>query len=196
MLKNCKNKIFSFQQKDYYISFANSSKGHEKYNIDFDLVKNGLKPLRKDLVLKHEPMKQNRRFEERIESAKKLVKKLQKFCSHYEVSTKGEKAGRVYCKVCERHLGAVSSTLKNHINTQDHRQALERNTDSVRNEKNKTNELNRISYSNNNYNSINPRNSSNLRDFNALNNNGSEFDIEIAWVPGFQSPNSCDFSTF
>lgn len=67
-------------------------------------------------------------IEDRIESAKKLVKKLHKLCPFYEVSTIGEDAGRVYCKICDRYLGAVSSTLKNHINTQEHRQACEDNS--------------------------------------------------------------------
>ena len=36
--------------------------------------------------------------------------------------TDGEQAGKVWCKMCERYLGAVSSTLKNHINTQEHKE--------------------------------------------------------------------------
>lgn len=64
-------------------------------------------------------------IEDRIESARKLVKKLQKVCPFYEVSLSGEDAGRVYCHICCRFLGAVSSTLKNHVNTQEHRQAYE-----------------------------------------------------------------------
>lgn len=64
-------------------------------------------------------------IEDRIESARKLVKKLHKLCPFYEVSTNGDDAGRVYCRICDRYLGAVSSTLKNHINTQEHRQAYE-----------------------------------------------------------------------
>ena len=66
-------------------------------------------------------------IEDRIESARKLVKKLHKLCPFYEVSTNGDDAGRVYCRICDRYLGAVSSTLKNHINTQEHRQAYEDN---------------------------------------------------------------------
>ena len=64
-------------------------------------------------------------IEDRIESARKLVKKLNKLCPFYEVSTNGDDAGRVYCRICDRYLGAVSSTLKNHVNTQEHRQAYE-----------------------------------------------------------------------
>lgn len=64
-------------------------------------------------------------IEDRIESARKLVKKLHKLCPFYEVSTNGDDAGRVYCRICDRFLGAVSSTLKNHVNTQEHRQAYE-----------------------------------------------------------------------
>lgn len=64
-------------------------------------------------------------IEDRIESARKLVKKLSKLCPFYEVSTNGDDAGRVYCRICDRYLGAVSSTLKNHVNTQEHRQAYE-----------------------------------------------------------------------
>lgn len=66
-----------------------------------------------------------RRVEDRIESARKLVKKLHKMCPFYEVCTNGDDAGRVYCKICDRYLGSVSSTLKNHVNTQEHRQAHE-----------------------------------------------------------------------
>lgn len=66
-----------------------------------------------------------RRVEDRIESARKLVKKLQKMCPFYKVGTNGIDAGRVYCSICDRYLGAVSSTLKNHVNTQEHRQAYE-----------------------------------------------------------------------
>ena len=64
-------------------------------------------------------------IEDRIESAKKLVKKLHKLCPFYDVTTTGIDAGRVYCRICDRYLGAVSSTLKNHVNTQEHRQAFE-----------------------------------------------------------------------
>ncbi|OTF75185.1 hypothetical protein BLA29_007283, partial [Euroglyphus maynei] len=64
-------------------------------------------------------------IEDRIESAKKLVKKLHKLCPFYDVTTTGIDAGRVYCRICDRYLGAVSSTLKNHVNTQEHRQACE-----------------------------------------------------------------------
>lgn len=41
------------------------------------------------------------------------------------MGTNGDDAGRVYCNICNRYLGAVSSTLKNHVNTQEHRQAYE-----------------------------------------------------------------------
>jgi hypothetical protein len=140
-------------------------------------------------------MKQNRCSEERIESAKKLVKKLKKFCQHYEVNTKGEDVGRIYCKVCEKNLGAVSSTLKNHINTHEHKQALEKSIDLDRNEKNKKNELNQIS--NNSFNNTgNSRNSSNLRNSYTVNNNGSELESEIDWFPNVQSPKALDFSIF
>ncbi|KAH9518250.1 hypothetical protein DERF_008841 [Dermatophagoides farinae] len=71
----------------------------------------------------HQPV--FRCIEDRIESAKKLVKKLHKLCPFYDVTTTGIDAGRVYCRICDRYLGAVSSTLKNHVNTQEHRQAFE-----------------------------------------------------------------------
>ncbi|UXI16635.1 hypothetical protein NH340_JMT02578 [Sarcoptes scabiei] len=74
-----------------------------------------------------------RTIEDRIESAKKLVRKLRKICPFYEVKIEGEDAGRVYCRICDRYLGAVSSTLKNHINTQEHRQAFEDNPQSFPN---------------------------------------------------------------
>ena len=67
----------------------------------------------------------SRSLEHRIEAAKKLVKKLRRQFPFYEVSSVGPEVGRVYCKVCKRYLGAVSSTLKNHANTQEHQQAVE-----------------------------------------------------------------------
>ncbi|KAH9512020.1 hypothetical protein DERF_010436 [Dermatophagoides farinae] len=45
----------------------------------------------------------------RIESVKDLIKKL------HNVTTTDIDAGRVDCRICDRYLGAVSSTLKNHI---------------------------------------------------------------------------------
>jgi hypothetical protein len=162
--------------------------------MDSDLIKNGIQPLRKDLMLMHQTLKQNRCLEDRIESAKKLVKKLHKFCPHYEVSINGEDAGRVYCKVCERHLGAVSSTLKNHVNTQEHKQALEDSINGNSNENNKINGFNKIACnksSNCNNNQMNPTNTT--QPPHKSNNNGLDLDFDIAWVPGFQSPNSVDY---
>jgi len=168
--------------------------------MDSELIKNGLQPLRKDIMLQHQTLKQNRCLEDRIESAKKLVKKLHKFCPHYEVTINGEDAGRVYCRICERHLGAVSSTLKNHVNTQEHKQALEDSISGNFNESNnRNNAYHRMAASkitnNGNNNQTNPQNTSQLQNTSNGNNNGLDFEgFDIAWVPGFQSPASVDYT--
>lgn len=70
-------------------------------------------------------IKQEKSVDEKIESAKKLIKKLKRAFPFYEVITNGSDAGRIWCTTCQRHLGAVSSTLKNHVNTQEHKEASE-----------------------------------------------------------------------
>ena len=70
-------------------------------------------------------IKQEKSIDEKIESAKKLIKKLKRAFPFYEVITNGNDAGRIWCTTCQRHLGAVSSTLKNHVNTQEHKEASE-----------------------------------------------------------------------
>ncbi|CAG2107839.1 unnamed protein product [Medioppia subpectinata] len=117
---------------DYFMSGANCSKTGDLFDISpAELMAPNIHHSNKESIISitqhNNQMKQqtNRCIEDRIESAKKLVKKLYKFCPFYSVSTDGEDAGRVYCKICERHLGAVSSTLKNHVNTQEHKQAVE-----------------------------------------------------------------------
>ena len=158
---------------------------------------------------------QNRCIEDRIESAKKLVKKLNKFCPYYEVTLNGDDAGRVYCKICERHLGAVSSTLKNHVNTQEHKQAVE-DSISGQNNINANNQNETINSNTGRANAANigrptsaiisagsinnvranPNQVQALSAIPAPNSTNNSFDFEtfdIQWVPGFQSPNTIDY---
>ena len=121
-----------FQCKEYFTSGPKRSKSPivDMFSMDTDLMPhNSIEHSNESIIsiTQHNNAikQQNRCIEDRIESAKKLVKKLSKFCPYYEVTVNGEDAGRVFCKICERHLGAVSSTLKNHINTQEHKQAVE-----------------------------------------------------------------------
>lgn len=191
------------------------AKSPDMFAMDTDLMgHNSIEHSKKESIIsitQHNQMKaQNRCIEDRIESAKKLVKKLGKFCPYYEVSVNGDDAGRVYCRVCERHLGAVSSTLKNHINTQEHKQAVEDSISGQNININNPNDNNgRVSavsirptgavISNGSINSVRANPNQLQVPSNAIsaqNSTNNSFDFEtfdIQWVPGFQSPNTVDY---
>ena len=200
------------------MSGPNRSKSPDLFSMDTDLMgHNSIEHSKKESIIsitQHNQMKaQNRCIEDRIESAKKLVKKLNKFCPYYEVTVNGDDAGRVFCKICERHLGAVSSTLKNHINTQEHKQAVEDSISGQNNVNNQseTNNSSGIARANQvaigrptgaivSNTSMNTVRANQLQvPLSAIptqspTNNSFDFEtFDIQWVPGFQSPNTIDY---
>lgn len=139
---------------------------------------------------------QNRCIEDRIESAKKLVRKLNRFCPYYEVTVNGEDAGRVFCKICQRHLGAVSSTLKNHVNTQEHKQAVDESQGPNGMSHGSALKSNCVEMGR----SVVPNSTSRQSMNNGItgqnSSNNSAFDFEsfdIQWVPSFPSINNMDY---
>lgn len=98
----------------------------ESLNADKELLSNPRLKLKSKTEITKAKSKPEKSKDALIKSAQRLVKRMvgQNVCQHYQVIAEGDSVGKVKCSVCDEVLGAVSSTLKKHVITDRHKEAL------------------------------------------------------------------------